>query len=331
MIAFACHLVTSPGLAGARDDSTTDSLVLREDRAIGLNEKPPLGWVAAVAVDSKGNVYLLDASYMIIRKYSQEGEYIGDLGGQGEGPGMFYQATCMAIGPADRLYVAGISTIVTIIESDGTPVGQLKRDLATPALSIAVDANGNVYVVCLDIFEQKVIHKYDALTHKRVKSFCDSYAAGTDTDTRFESMFAGGYIDIDTGSDSLIFFAQRAPQRVKIFNLRGELLASHDARLNESHPGPGGEYIENGVKFNMPATSTCMLALGNGEFLTSLLFPGDRDDRRYIVDVYNGDGRRVATMSGSGLFFPLYCDAQGRIYVTETRNDIPVVVRYHRM
>ena len=71
-----------------------------------------------------------------------------------------------------------------------------------------------------------------------------------------------------------------------------------------------------------------MIALDRGTFLTSLLFVSDDPDQRHVlVDLYDARGEKLWTLKRLG-FLPRCSDVQGRIYVSEERHDVPVVIRY---
>ena len=263
-----CLCACASRIAHTENGEHANTLVLHEDLVLGLDENPPIGRVADVAVDSKGNIYVLDVGFDVIRKYTANGRFIGDLSGEGEAPGYFYAPTRMAFGPDDRLYVGGRTTIITILTPDGSPAGQIKRNFSGTLLSIAIDAKGNVYTVASDVWERKVIHKYDASTHEYVGSFCDSWAVGNDVDARLEHLHAGGAIDI--GADGLLYFVQRTPQEVRIFTLDGGLVATHAARRAESLVPSDPNYLEDGARFAAAQTvSGSMVCLPNGNYLTS--------------------------------------------------------------
>ena len=176
-----------------------------------------------------------------------------------------------------------------------------------------------------------MIHRYDTETNEHVASFCDSWATGKDIQPQLEKMYAGGFLDI--GFDSLLYYVQRTPQLVRIFDSRGRLIASHAARNEESPPPPEPTYHEGGGgTFRLPPMSTTILALPGHQFLTSLLMPGEKKDgRRIQLDLYDQAGDLVSTALRTTPFQPLGKDDQGRIYVSESRDDLPVVVRYSLM
>ncbi len=73
------------------DDSTSWRLV--EDMVIAPDEGSPgeLSDINAVAADAAGNVYVFQRSPALIRVYGPDGEWIRDIGREGDGPGEYRQ------------------------------------------------------------------------------------------------------------------------------------------------------------------------------------------------------------------------------------------------
>ena len=92
---------------GGPDDFASRELVFSEAFRIGdetAGDSVLLGYVLALAVDSKGQLYLADNGFKGIRMFSSEGAFIGEIGRQGMGPGEFAVTPGVHIGPGDSLY-----------------------------------------------------------------------------------------------------------------------------------------------------------------------------------------------------------------------------------
>jgi len=59
-----------------------------------------------IALDSKGNLYILDSGNHRIQKFSPQGSFISSFGQIGQGPGDFNNPTSIEIDPYDTIYVA---------------------------------------------------------------------------------------------------------------------------------------------------------------------------------------------------------------------------------
>ena len=73
-----------------------DSASLVEEIAIGVLEGPDeyqFGLVSDIAVDAAGGIYVFDGQAPALRYYDAEGQFIRQLGGEGEGPGEYRDAS----------------------------------------------------------------------------------------------------------------------------------------------------------------------------------------------------------------------------------------------
>jgi sugar lactone lactonase YvrE len=107
-----------------------------------------------IAVDSSGDVYVVDTFNSRIEKFSNSGSYLMQFGsGRGSGPGQLSGPNSVAVDSAGNVFVtdeanfrveefAPSGAFSSMFGSNGTGPGQF-----TAAFGIAVDASGNVYVV----------------------------------------------------------------------------------------------------------------------------------------------------------------------------------------
>ena len=104
---------------------------------------------ADVVVDSNGNVYVADGHFPEsngrVVKFSPSGDYLGEWGNTGYGPGEFGLLHAMAIDAQDRIYVADRPNArVQLFDTDGNHISTW-RQFGTPS-GIFIDANNKVYV-----------------------------------------------------------------------------------------------------------------------------------------------------------------------------------------
>ena len=302
-------------------------LTLREDLVVGLDSLE-LGQVRDIAVDSRGIIYILDWGFETIWKLSEEGDYVGEIGRSGEGPGEMRRPLNITCGPDDKLYLGGQSKIIAVRPDGISHPGEIKRKfLDGRLLSIAANTEG-VFVVAVDLFDQKVIHQY-GFGGEYVRSFCDTYAVGKDVDTRAEKRYSGGHLCV--GSDGSLYYAQNAPQLIKVFGEAGVLKYTHSARGSESPEPPDPIPLANGrMRYDMPVKTMGFVCLSDGGYIATLFFPPDEGTTDYIhyVDRYDASGNRLASRIETDAFWLRAVDSKNRIYVIEEREDVPVVVRY---
>lgn len=102
---------------------------------------------ADIAIDSRGNVYVVDKGNNRIQKFSGNGKFILKFGEEGDAEGKFKNPTHIAIDGKDRVYIIDDKDYVQIFDSEGN-VQEYTIEAAGPftPLAIAIDAEGNVYV-----------------------------------------------------------------------------------------------------------------------------------------------------------------------------------------
>jgi len=106
-----------------------------------------------VALDSKGNLYVVDTQNGRVQKFDTEGRFILRYGEFGDLPGMFSRPRGIAIDSEDHVYVVdGAFNVVQIFDSEGQVLmsfgsyGSGRGNMILPA-GIAIDADDFIYVV----------------------------------------------------------------------------------------------------------------------------------------------------------------------------------------
>lgn len=133
-----------------------DSVRLVETLSIGELEGPPeyqFGQVQDLAVDAEGGVYVFDGHVPAIRYYDASGSYVRTVGGEGQGPGEYRDASLgMAVRRSDgRLVMRDPRNMrMNVYEPDGSPSEswRIESGLFT-GRATTVDTAGHMYLKIL--------------------------------------------------------------------------------------------------------------------------------------------------------------------------------------
>jgi hypothetical protein len=305
-------------------------LLLKTDLTLGVrdgDEDLMFGRPTKIVVDSKDNLYVLDHGYQLIRKYNAKGEYLLTVGRQGEGPGEYPNPLTIAVDRQDRLYVAGLGTRISIYDESGNHLNDFKHDFPGSVIkSLAADSQDNIYLVCIDLLDQNMIHKYNAQGEYLI-SFCESYAIGMSVDTRVENIYAGGAINID--SSDHIFYTQSAPYEIRKFTSEGRLLTKI-FRENSFLPPPPDLDVNDGGKvvISAPTTSTAIIVFDDGTFINVVRkHPHPDLPGKVFIDYFSSDGELLTQVSIERNMDIEYRDGSNRLYAIDME-EYPMVVRY---
>lgn len=103
------------GGAWARDTVVAERILLLGDIGISAGrEETTFGMITGLAVDSAGRLYVSDYQGSTVRAYSRDGEYLGLVGGEGDGPGEFSHPMELATGPGGTLAVADMEDLTLL-------------------------------------------------------------------------------------------------------------------------------------------------------------------------------------------------------------------------
>lgn len=118
-------------------------LELEEDLSIGSvdDENTTFYQVGDIAVDSQGNMFVVDSGNQRIQKYDKDGNYLQTIGRKGQGPGEFMRPFDILLDEQDNIYVLEIRKIHLF-----DPQGNSIRDIVLPSfmMGLAVGAEGNI-------------------------------------------------------------------------------------------------------------------------------------------------------------------------------------------
>jgi hypothetical protein len=95
---------------------------LEEDLSIGNedDENYMFYGLVTLAVDSEGNIFVLDGGNYRIQKFDKNGSYLQTIGGRGQGPGEFEQPMWIHVDSKDNIYVFdSLTSNLHVFEKEG--------------------------------------------------------------------------------------------------------------------------------------------------------------------------------------------------------------------
>lgn len=166
LAALACSERFQPEVVSSPRDTATGSVptsivenvgggtaatlwMTREVTTIGTVDGPEpyqFARIAAVDVDSDGNVYVLDSGHRRVRKYDRSGQFVIEMGGDGGGPGEFRRPPGGLAFDLGGMTLVGDSSVavhdpwkwtLTYFDRDGTFRREVSLELPAPELVFA--------------------------------------------------------------------------------------------------------------------------------------------------------------------------------------------------
>jgi hypothetical protein len=101
-----------------------------------------------IDVDAKGNIYVLDDK--VIKKFGPRGEFVREIGSEGQGPGEYNLPLKLFVGADDTLYVNDQGRSIIALGTPELEVRSFKLTLPIPAFPLAlrsfvIDSQGSAY------------------------------------------------------------------------------------------------------------------------------------------------------------------------------------------
>jgi sugar lactone lactonase YvrE len=254
-----------------------------------------------VAVDPKGNLWVVDENNNRVEEFNAGGEYMAKFGSSGTGNGQFSRPTSIALDAKGNIWVTDANNnrveefnekgeYVTKFGFFGTGNGQFSGPEG-----IAIDAKGNIWVS--DTYHGRVQKFNEKGEFIKVVS---SYGSGTGQ--------LGEPTGIDIGLNGNVWIADWQNNRLSEFNENGEFLR----QVGSSGTGNG-----------QLAHPDAIDADGKGN-----VWVGDQNNSR--IEVFSETGEYITQFgsngSGAGQFkfsYPIgiATDDRGNTWITDTNNN----------
>ena len=123
-----------------------DTLVLAVTDTIGLemgDSSYVFGMIMSAAYRADGDIIVLDMQKACLSVYSSDGEYIGNIGAPGPGPGEFQIPVDFAVFPDGGIAVTdAISRVISYFDAEGSYINMIDGFFPTPPMSIEGSQDG---------------------------------------------------------------------------------------------------------------------------------------------------------------------------------------------
>lgn len=215
-----------------------------------------------LAVDSQGNVYILDSGNHRIQKFDPNGNFLASFGRQGQGPGEFQYPQSIDLDPGGNLYVSDSGNQkIQILKPDGSLAEEIKMTEEAPGIvklrngQMIMGQGSSVFSIGMARMDQdQELPKLIKILNKEAevqKEFCEPKNYKDFLVNRLGNRYQ---FTVDkTGNVYVAFVYQN---RIEKYSPEGELLWRSDRALNYdvSAPKTKGERTGSGgrVSFRMP-------------------------------------------------------------------------------
>lgn len=332
---FLCGLLSSPALV---DGEVVDNRNLKPtkmelensmfsvDMIVGEesgDDRYMFGDVRGICVGDDNAIRILDRGMHRIQVYGPDGNFLSSMGQEGEGPCDLRYPTALCVDVNLNAYVADQSRVM-VFENNGR-CRSFNYEIEGGALpkSITIGRDGSLYVACYDVFNETIIHVYSN-DGKKIRSFCDPYSRGEDSDARVQTMLAGGRLTLDRSGD--IWFSQFMPYELRKYSPDG-LLALTVNRPNDFMKIPKEEVSGGQLKVPHSPYASGVFQFSNGTIMNVVTVQSDvKDGPALIVDLFTEEGLLQESQQIAG-DISVYCvDGSDAIYLLDKR-EFPRVLR----
>ena len=146
ILAFTAEAKLPPPGTGKADVPANILIMLDTSGSMGAstNSSTRMYYPVDVAVDSKGNVFVVEYHYHRIKKYDSAGNLLKTIGGYGRSNGQFRYPLKIAVDSNDNIYISDrYNNRIQKLSNNG--VWQKNFSSGNSPLGVAVDSSGNVY------------------------------------------------------------------------------------------------------------------------------------------------------------------------------------------
>jgi hypothetical protein len=309
-----------------------DSFELTEDLSIGVREGAPEYMFQSprgVAVNDRGDIYVLDYRAREVKMYDKEGLYVRTIGRRGQGPGELHIPNFILWSAEDKLLVGGFNRL-SYFEPDGTFVES--TPMKGQFFVSDVDSAGNILGTAMandkGVYE---IRKYDPEVNE-LCSFGSSPFPNTAETGRRNPYFNLIRADVINGDQVVTGYPEEG-YVLKIYDGEGTLLRRIEKAyvpldIDQDELAARREAFPPEIKFDVPKhypPFRWLMADDEGD-LWVLTYEKTPDGEQDYMDVFDAEGRFRAKIPFKAI--PLLIKNR-KIYIAEEDEEgYPFIKRY---
>lgn len=268
-----------------------------------------------VAVDSRGNLHILDTGNHRVQKFSPEGRYLASFGRQGQGPGDFSYPDSIAVDGQDLIWVSDPNNQrIQVLTPDGVErktIGFVKERVGKIGLAksgLVMAEGGGVFFA--DPGQEEAKQALPKL-YKKLDwdgKITGEYGEPNDFGHPLVNQM-GNQVAFTVDADGAVYLAYLYQNRVEKYSPEGKLLWRADRKLDYSTDPPKDkgkrEARGGGVMIQMPRMNQCAEGIAvddSGRIWVVTLNRQTREEEQVGVSmsVSMSGGERKMSMKPSG-------------------------------
>lgn len=282
--------------SGLWGEKTDEKITFKEALSIGVEEGEDylmFNAVLRVAVDSKLNIYILDALNRRLLKFDKEGNFIWKTGRKGQGPGEFQWPGNIALTPSEDIAVTD-SPFIHFFSEDGAFQKTLR--LRESIRNIQFLPDGRLFVNIMVRGQPGIAAEYCSIAGESLEKFPDSYRYGPKMSPNLGASIGGGYFQL---IEDKVYLSLPDRYEIRMYDLRGNLSRKITRDIMIKPPNIRVSFGGRGVSV-YPSDNSGPCFLYQGKTLVNKLelvekINEDKYESKKFLDFFNEKGQLLGT------------------------------------